>query len=176
MSKPSTELYRTEDSYPLSWQIKLSVVILLKYLAMRELESLRLIPFIDSRISAGFPSPANDYLEERINLNEEFIKHPLSTFIFTTEGDSMIGAFIPPKACLIVDRSVTPINGSIVLAVVNGEFTVKFLEKTGTCCRLLPANKKYKPLDITEEMQMQVWGVVTGIIIDPKDISNVRPS
>jgi DNA polymerase V len=133
------------------------------------------IPFIDSRIPAGFPSPANDYLEETIDLNEEFINHPLSTFIFTSEGDSMIKAFIPPKACLLIDRSIIPKTGDIVLAVVNGEFTVKYFEKSAFKCRLLPANEKYKPIEITEEMQMQVWGVVIKIFIDPKDIKHVRP-
>ena len=135
----------------------------------------KLIPFFDARVPASFPSPANDYLEETINLNEEFIKHPLSTFIFTSEGDSMIKAFIPPKACLLVDRSVTPKNGDIVLAVVNGEFTVKYFESTEFRCRLIPANEKYKPMEITEEMQMLVWGVVIKIIIDPKDVKYVCP-
>lgn len=135
--------------------------------------SQRLIPFYDIRVPAGFPSPANDYLEKAIDLNDAFIKHPLSTFVFTTEGDSMTGAFIPTKSCLLIDRSVTPKNGDIVLAVVSGEFTVKFFEKTEFRCRLLPANDKYSPIDITEEMQMQVWGVVIKIIIDPKDTKNV---
>ena len=100
------------------------------------------IPFIDLRVQAGFPSPANDYLEESINLNEEFIKHPLSTFIFTSTGDSMIDAFIPQKACLLIDRSIVPKSGDIVLAVIQGEFTVKFYERTEFKCRLVPANKK----------------------------------
>lgn len=132
-----------------------------------------LIPFIDSRVPAGFPSPANDSLEEGVDLNEEFIKHPSSTFIFTTTGDSMINAFIPPKSCLLIDRSITPKNGDIVLAVVTGEFTIKYFEKTELRCRLVPANEKYKPIEITEEMQMQVWGVVTRIFIDPKDVKYV---
>jgi DNA polymerase V len=134
-----------------------------------------LIPFIDARVAAGFPSPANDYLENAIDLNEEFIQHPLSTFIFTCSGDSMIGAFIPPKACLLIDRSVVAKSGDIVLAVVNGEFTVKYYERTAFKCRLVPANPAYKTIDITEEMEMQVWGVVIKIIIDPKDTRYVRP-
>jgi DNA polymerase V len=134
-----------------------------------------LIPFINSNIPAGFPSPANDYLEETIDLNKEFIQHPLSTFIITTEGDSMINAFIPNKAMLLVDKSVKPKSGDIVVAVVNGEFTVKFLEIKAFSCRLLPANDKYPPIKITEEMEMQIWGVVIKIIIDPKDVRHVRP-
>lgn len=130
----------------------------------------RLIPFLDSRIPAGFPSPANDYLESAIDLNEAFIKHPFSTFVFSTEGDSMIRAFIPPKAMLLVDKSLTAQTGDIVVAVVSGEFTVKIFEQQAGRCRLLPANEKYKPIEITEEMEMQVWGVVIKIFIDPKDV------
>jgi len=135
-----------------------------------KLEHITLTPYFDLRVHAGFPSPANDYMEESINLNEAFINHPLSTFIVTTEGDSMIKAFIPHKSLLLVDKSLTPKNGDIVVAVVNGEFTVKFFERIGFRCRLLPANDRYKPIEITEEMQMQVWGVVIKIIIDPKDV------
>src|SRR6478735_12754878 len=87
------------------------------------------IAFFSNKVQAGFPSPAMDYMEERIDLNKEFIKHPLATFIVECTGDSMINAFIPPKARLIVDRSVSAKNGDIVLAVLNGEFTVKYLRK-----------------------------------------------
>jgi len=133
------------------------------------------ISFIDARVSTGFPSPANDYLEKSIDLNEEFIKHPLSTFIFTTEGDSMKDAFIPSRSCLLIDRSLIPKTGDIVLAVLNGEFTVKYYEKRESSCRLVPANKKYKAVEITQEMEMQVWGVVIKIITDPKDLKYVCP-
>jgi DNA polymerase V len=133
------------------------------------------IPFIDAAVPAGFPSPATDYLETAINIHEEFVPHPLSTFLFTSSGDSMLDAFIPPKAFLLVDRSLVPKTGDIVLAVLQGEFTIKFYERTEKRCRLLPANKNYKPIDITEEMEMQVWGVVTKIIIDPKEVRYVRP-
>lgn len=133
------------------------------------------IPFVDARISTGFPSPANDYLEKSIDLNVEFIMHPLSTFIFTTEGDSMKDAFIPSKACLLIDRSLIPKTGDIVLAVLDGEFTVKYYERSETHCRLVPANKKYNAVEITQEMEMQVWGVVIKIITDPKDLKYVCP-
>jgi DNA polymerase V len=133
------------------------------------------IPFINCNVPAGFPSPANDYLEETIDLNKEFIPHPLATFIITTEGDSMTNAFIPNKAMLLVDKSLKAKTGDIVVAVVNGEFTVKYLEIKEFSCRLLPANEKYPPLKITEEIDMQIWGVVTKIIIDPKDVKHVRP-
>jgi DNA polymerase V len=126
----------------------------------------------DFKVPAGFPSPAMDYIEERIDLNKEFMPHPLSTFIIESSGNSMINAFIPPKARLIVDRSITPKNGDIVLAVLNGEFTVKFLKKNNYKCWLVPANSKFKDIEITSEMDMKIWGVVTNIIIDAKDIKS----
>lgn len=128
------------------------------------------ILYYNIQVPAGFPSPALDYLEERIDLNKEFIKHPLSTFIIECEGTSMINAFIPPKARLVIDKSITPKNGDIVLAVVNGEFTVKYLKKNDYKCWLVPANKKYRELEVTPEMNMQVWGVVTAILINPNDV------
>lgn len=129
-----------------------------------------LIPLYMASVKAGFPSPALDYMEERIDLNKVFIKHPLSTFIVQCEGDSMINAFIPPKAKLIVDRAVTVRSGDIVLVSINGEFTVKYLKKNDYNCWLVPANPKYREIKVTAEMDMQVFGVVTSIIIDPNDI------
>jgi DNA polymerase V len=101
-------------------------VVLLKILAMEEeaLEQIK-IPYFPAKVPAGFPSPAMDYMEERIDLNKTFIEHPLSTFIIQCEGTSMINAFIPPKAKLLIDKSLTPKNGDSVLTVLDGEFTVK---------------------------------------------------
>jgi DNA polymerase V len=126
----------------------------------------------DFKVPAGFPSPALDYIEERIDLNKEFMPHPLSTFIIESSGNSMINAFIPPKARLIVDRSIPPKNGDIVLAVINGEFTVKFLKKNDYKCWLVPANSKFKEIEITAEMDMQIWGVVKNIITTVKDVKS----
>ncbi|MEO6914829.1 MAG: translesion error-prone DNA polymerase V autoproteolytic subunit [Chitinophagaceae bacterium] len=126
--------------------------------------------YYPAAVKAGFPSPAADYVEERIDLNEEFIKHPLSTFLVNCEGDSMKDAFIPPKAMLIVDRSINAKNGDIVLAVLNGEFTVKYLKKKDGKCWLVPANNNYKSITITDEMQFQVWGVVTTIFTAVKEL------
>lgn len=128
--------------------------------------------YYDCNVPAGFPSPAMDYMQSRIDLNEEFIKHPLSTFMVASEGLSMINAFIPPKAKLIIDRSLIPKNGDIVLASVNGEFTVKFLKKNKYKGWLVPANSKFPEVEITEEMNMQVFGVVTTILIDPNDVKS----
>ena len=126
----------------------------------------------DFIVPAGFPSPAMDYMQKRIDLNDEFIKHPLSTFMCETEGLSMINAFIPPKAKLIVDRSLVPKNGDIVLASINGEFTVKYLKKNQVKCWLCPANSKFPDIEITEEMDMRVFGVVTTILINPSDVKS----
>ncbi len=123
-------------------------------------------------IPAGFPSPAMDYLEEPIDLNDVFIKNPLSTFVFESEGSSMINAFIPAKARVLVDRSVTPKNGDIVLAILEGEFTIKFLKKNDLKCWLCPANSKFPDIEITEEMNMQVFGVITTIFINPRDVKS----
>jgi len=136
---------------------------------------MKVIPYIDARIAAGFPSPANDYLEKRIDLNEAFVTHPLSTFLVSTQGNSMNAAFIPDKSKLLVDKSLSPKNGDIVVAVCDGEFTVKFIELSVKGCRLLPANINYQPIEITSEMQFQVWGVVVMIFIDPKDVKHVCP-
>ena len=126
----------------------------------------------DCKVPAGFPSPAMDYMQERIDLNKEFVPHPLSTFIIESTGFSMINAFIPPKARLIVDRSITAKNGDIVLAVLNGEFTIKFLKKNNHKCWLVPANSKFKEIEITAEMDMQIWGVVTNIITNVNDVKS----
>ncbi len=124
----------------------------------------------NANIPAGFPSPAADYMEERIDLNKELVPRPNATFVVSCQGDSMINAFIPAKAKLVVDRSLKPQNGCIVVAVVNGEFTVKYLRKNKYKCWLVPANSKYNELEITDDMNMQVWGVVTNIIINPTDV------
>jgi DNA polymerase V len=126
--------------------------------------------YFETAVQAGFPSPAQDYMEERIDLSHELIRHPLSTFIVECTGDSMLGAFIPPKARLLVDRSLSPVNGNIVVAMLNGEFTVKFIRKNDHYCWLVPANSKYPEIKITAEMDMEVWGVVTHIITDTQEL------
>jgi DNA polymerase V len=117
-------------------------------------------------VQAGFPSPAADYHETPIDLNNHIIEHPSATFFVRVEGDSMVGAHIPAGSLLVVDRALKAKNGSIVLAVINGEFTVKRLEKSLGRIRLLPENPKFKPIEITEDMQCEIWGVVRAIVID----------
>ncbi|GAB3028095.1 hypothetical protein GCM10027051_36400 [Niabella terrae] len=130
---------------------------------------------IGSGVRAGFPSPALDYMEERIDIGKVLISNPLSTFIIETEGDSMTGAFIPQKARLLVDRAVQATSGMIVLAVLDGEFTVKYLKSTGQQCWLLPANPRYRPIEILPGMDFRIWGVVTAIIIQPDPLPSCMP-
>lgn len=125
------------------------------------------IPLIDTQIEAGFPSPAADYIQEDIDLAKYLVTKPLSTVVVKVIGDSMIDAFIPPDCLLVVDKSIKPANNHIVIAVINGEYNVKRFIKNKLGIQLIPANKKYPPITITEDMDFRVWGVVTKIIIDP---------
>ncbi len=128
------------------------------------------IPFYQSPVPAGFPSPAADYIEEKISLDKLLIKKPSSTFLVKVEGESMIEAFIPRKALLVVDKSIAAATSDIIVAVVNSEFMVKRLVKTSSGIFLTPANPKFKSIKITDDMDFKIWGVVISIIINPKEI------
>lgn len=124
------------------------------------------IPLYSSKVSAGFPSPAEDHVEKRLDPTEFLIDQADATFFVTITGHSMIDAGLLPGDKAVVDKSKTPKVGNIVVALVNDEFTIKLLSrntKTGRF-RLDPANSTgaYRPIEITEEMQFEVWGVVTG--------------
>ncbi|STX81664.1 SOS (error prone) mutagenesis protein UmuD (RumA) [Legionella busanensis] len=121
-------------------------------------------PLYGSKVAAGFPSPADDYLELTLDLNEYLIKHPSATFMVRAQGDSMRDAGIHNGDLLIVDRSVEATHDKIVIAAINGELTVKRLFRKMAWVRLIPANKTYSPIDITEEVDLVIWGVVTHII------------
>ena len=118
-------------------------------------------PLFHSGVSAGFPSPAEDYIEQRLDLNELLIKNPSATFFVRVNGDSMTGAGINHNDILVVDRSLNPVSGKIVIAIVNGEFTVKRLIKTGDSFKLVAENPNYPPVEISEGATCEVWGVVT---------------
>ena len=121
------------------------------------------LPLYSSKVSAGFPSPAEEHVEKRLDPNDFLIDHEDSTFFVTIQGLSMVDVGLLPGDKAVVDRSKTPNIGDIVLAVINGEFTIKTLGKHKSGApRLLPANKDFKPIEITEEMQFEIWGVVTG--------------
>ena len=122
------------------------------------------LPLYLSRIKAGFPSPAEDYVDKKLDLNEHLIKHPASTFFVKVKGDSMVGAGINSGDILIVDRSLEPKDKRIVVAVVNGDFTVKRISKRGDKLSLLSENPKYSPIEIKDGMDFEVWGVVVHVI------------
>jgi len=121
-------------------------------------------PFIDQGISAGFPSPAQDFIDLSIDLNKELIKHPSSTFFGRVKGCSMIDAGINNGDLLIVDKSLGPIDGKIAVCFIDGEFTVKRLKVEKDCCWLLPENESYDPIRVTAENDFVVWGVVVYVI------------
>jgi DNA polymerase V len=125
------------------------------------------IPFATSIVSAGFPSPAEDFVLEQLDLNDLLIKHPAATFFVRVGGDSMINAGIFDKDILIVDRSLTATHGKIIIAAVNGELTVKRLILQGQKAQLIPENPKYKAITINNSSELKVWGVVTAVIHQP---------
>jgi len=119
--------------------------------------------FLDS-VSAGFPSPATDYMENKLDLNEYLIRHPAATFIVKASGSSMVNADIYSGDLLIVDRSVTPKSNNIVIASIFGDLTVKKLKKKEKSFFLMSANDEYPSIEVKEEMECFIWGVVTYII------------
>ncbi len=122
------------------------------------------LPLYNCAVRAGFPSPADDYIVEDIDLNKYLIKHPTATFLVRVSGDSMIDAGINQDDILVVDRSLEVKNGDIIIASINGELTVKKLSKTKQGIFLLPANKKYQPIPIHDFNENVIWGVVTNVI------------
>ena len=122
------------------------------------------VRFYDIGVSAGFPSPADDYKEKKLDLNELLIKQPEATFFAKASGDSMIGAGIHDGDMLIVDRSITASDGRIVIAVLNGELTVKRFKLLGRTAQLHSENSKYTPITLHEGDSVSIWGVVTNVI------------
>jgi len=121
-------------------------------------------PLYMAAIEAGFPSPADDYIEGRLDLNRHLIRHPAATFFVRVSGNSMIDAGIFPGDILIVDRSLEAVDRKIVIAVVNGELTVKRLRIRSGQPFLEPENDQYAPIEITPDMAFEIWGVVTNVI------------
>ena len=127
------------------------------------------IPFMQACVTAGFPSPAQDYVEDDINLHELLVPHPLSSFVVRTTNDSM-KPLIPENALLIVDKALKANNNDIIVGFISGDFTLKRYVKKGNRIKLKPENPAYPEIDITEDHEFTVWGVVTQIIIDPKKV------
>ena len=124
------------------------------------------VPMYSNKVAAGFPSPADDYLEDKIDLNQYLVKHPASTFLVRASGESMINAGIFPDDILVVDRSLKAEDGKVVIAVVDNELTVKRYRKKGKRIILQPENEDFEPIILNENAEAQVWGVVTNVIHD----------
>ena len=122
------------------------------------------IPLFNHTIRAGFPSPADDYVAESLDLNEHLMPRKEASYLLTVSGESMIGVGIHDGDILVVDRSLTPVNGKVVIAILDGQFTVKTLEKQRGKIRLMPANPDFEPIELKDEQELQVWGVVTRVI------------
>lgn len=121
-------------------------------------------PLLSFPVSAGFPSPADDYIEGRIDLNEHLIEHPAATFFVRVSGDSMTGAGIQDGDVLIVDRAAECVNNCIVVARIHDEFTLKRFRKEGHRVLLVPENDRYPPIEIAEDSDFEIWGRVTGSV------------
>jgi DNA polymerase V len=156
MNAPLFFIRKAERSFPVA-----NVVVLGQ--ADPTAKRLRL-PLFLSRISAGFPSPADDYVEGTLSLDGHFVQRPEATFFLRVRGDSMVGAGIHDGDLLIVDKSLEPRHGSIVIAEVHGELTVKKLHRKNGEIALLAENPAYRPIPINEESQLVIWGVVTEVV------------
>ncbi len=124
------------------------------------------LPLFSGKVAAGFPSPADDYVDKTLDLNELLVQKPAATFFARAQGDSMLDAGIHPNDILVVDRSIEAVPGKIVICAVNGELTVKRLAREGEQWKLKPENTKasYPDIIIHDELELVVWGVVTSVI------------
>jgi DNA polymerase V len=125
-----------------------------------DLSSRVLIPLFTTPLHAGFPSPAEDYLDLNIDLNRELIKNPSSTFFVRAAGDSMLKAGISPGDLLIIDRSLKPKSNDIAVCVLDGDFTLKYIQIRKDQIMLIAANEKYQPIIVTAENDFQIWGIL----------------
>lgn len=119
------------------------------------------LPLVEGGISAGFPSPAQDFIDVKIDLNKELISHPSSTFYGRVKGSSMQDAGIMDGDILIIDKSLDPHDGDTAVCFIDGEFTLKYIKIEPDAMYLVPANSNFKPLKITQENNFSIWGVVT---------------
>ena len=122
------------------------------------------LPYADEGIQAGFPSPAQDYLNESIDLNREIVKHPASTFYGRVEGESMIEEGIEPGDLLVIDRSIEPDDGDLSVCCIDGEFTLKRIRLERERVWLIPSNESFDPILVTPDNRFEIWGVVTYTI------------
>ena len=148
------ELVQQPDFSPFSEQI----------LLLCKMTPIQFTPMYSHSISAGFPSPADDYIEDRLDLNELLINNKAATFFLRVKGDSMVNAGIHHGDIIVVDRSVQPTHRAIVVAVVDGELTVKRLITRDSITELHAENTKYAPIRLQEGQELTIWGVVTNSV------------
>lgn len=169
--EPTTRLRVPNSAVPIVNDL-LDQMVNLRTLKAQDIEALPLsqtlsatsVALFSSSVSAGFPSPADDHIENQLDLNEHFIRNPAATFCVRATGDSMIGAGILPGDILVVDRSLEAAHSAIVIAVVDGELTVKRLHRKDGELALCPENPAYQPIRISSEMELVIWGVVSGVM------------
>ncbi len=125
------------------------------------------LPLGACRVTAGFPSPATDHIEQRLDLSEYLVLHPEATFFLRVKGDSMTGAGIHHGDLLIVDRSLSPASGRVVVAALNGELTVKRLQRSRGKLTLKAENPAYPDIAVNDEHEFQIWGVVAHVVHTP---------
>ena len=122
------------------------------------------MPLFNGKVAAGFPSPADDYVEKNLDLNELLVQKPAATFFVRAQGESMLNAGIHPNDILVVDRSLEAVPGKVVICAINGELTVKRLERVNEQWQLKAENSDYADIVIHDELELVIWGVVTNVI------------
>lgn len=122
------------------------------------------LPYVEEGISAGFPSPALDFIDQSIDLNRHLVKHPSATFYGRVKGYSLKNAGIDDGDLMVIDRSLEPVNGKIAVCFIDGEFTAKRIKVTKEEVWLMPDNEDYSPIKITEDNHLMIWGIVTHVI------------
>lgn len=127
-------------------------------------DNIKEIPLAHTGVSAGFPSPADDFKELRISIDQEVVKNEEATFYARVNGQSMHGAGLDDGDLLVIDRSREPEDNAIAVCFIDGEFTVKRLKVEVECIFLMPENPNYKPIKVTEDNQLIIWGVVTYVV------------
>ncbi len=122
------------------------------------------ITYSDSPVHAGFPSPADDFIENRLDLNKALIKNPSSTFYARVKGESMVGDGVSDGDLLVIDKSLSPYSNCLAVCFLDGEFTLKRVKIDGDSLLLIPSNEKFKPIRVNKENEFMIWGIVAYII------------
>ena len=122
------------------------------------------LPFVGTGISAGFPSPAEEYIDLSLDLNRELVTNPSSTFYGRVKGSSMKDAGVLDGDVLVIDKSLQPKSGQIAVCYLDGEFTIKYIKITANRCFLIPANDQFPTIEVSEDNDFRIWGIVTYVI------------